>query len=145
MVKINAVFTRNTTKPMRTWTNQDFFNAIYDSVGGKTGLYNKVKIAHNTWAYMSSRNYAVIRFHDTDILTYYRFSNRWCVDIQTGGYVTATTKQRINQFTPQSIRVSQTNFVWYLAQGHHLFGDYALLYPYEETYFKYVDYVPVVF
>lgn len=145
MVKVNAVFTRNTSKPMRSWNNRDFFNAIYDSVGGKTGLYNKVKIAHNTWAYMADYKHAVIRFYQTDILVYYQFSHRWCVDIQTGGYVTATTKQRVNQFTPQSIGVYQSKFVWYLNQGHEPFGDYALLYPYEESYFKYVDYMPVVF
>lgn len=74
----------------------------------------------------------VIRLHDTDIITitgiaYLPDKELYLDDsslsyssiytLNTGGYYTATTKDRLNRYTPHNITVYQKDFDWYVQVG----------------------------
>lgn len=76
----------------------------------------KRKLANNT--YLERRGAAIaVRLHQTDIVT---FSPNGVVTLTSGGWGTATTKERINQFA--STRISQRSSIWYMGDGS-LFYD----------------------
>lgn len=52
-----------------------------------------------------------LRFHRTDILT---FDRNGLVTINTGGWRTVTTKDRLNKFLPEGFHVAQRARQWYL-------------------------------
>lgn len=52
--------------------------------------------------------------HNTTILA---VDNRGLITVNTGGWQTVTTKQRINQMLPDNARIFQDDFVWYWADG----------------------------
>ena len=80
---------------------------------------NGLKIMHNTKA----RRYAntvEIQLHSTDV---YRIEKRHdvgdefahsVITLDSGGYQTVTTKDRMNRFLPLGYRVYQKDFDWYL-------------------------------
>lgn len=74
------------------------------------------KLANNTYAIRRDENIS-IRLHATDIITYFPGGG---FQLNSGGYQTATTKERINRFSP--IRITQKDFTWYLPGGE-LFRD----------------------
>jgi hypothetical protein len=72
------------------------------------------KLAHNT--YLSVDIYAPfteigITYHNTEIVTYY---SNGSVRLNSGGWHTSTTKERINAFTPKGISVWQQLGSWYV-------------------------------
>jgi hypothetical protein len=68
------------------------------------------KITHNTWIVRENdgASYAVV-FHRTKIVRYH-FDGR--IQLNSGGYQTVTTKQRMNRFSP--LKIGQTNFEWFV-------------------------------
>jgi hypothetical protein len=66
------------------------------------------KLANNTYA-RRCEDHIAIRLHDTDIM---RFTPKDVITIDTGGWRTSTTKERINNYTPGPWRVFQRNGVW---------------------------------
>ena len=63
----------------------------------------------------------IIRFYSTDIVT---FDDRF-ITLNNGGYMTVTTKARMNQASNQfglGYQVSQKNFNWYVItpKGKHI-------------------------
>ena len=75
----------------------------------KTGKSKAKKIANNTYRIDNEKN-EVIRFHDTDILTF----ERGFVILNSGGFLTKTTKDRLNKYLPQGVYVYQKDFKWFV-------------------------------
>ena len=71
------------------------------------GKREKRKIANNTYLIKRGENFA-IRLHNTDIITI--TPDGWILN--SGGFRTRTTKQRINDFT--NARVYQEKFEWFI-------------------------------
>ena len=67
------------------------------------------KIDNNTFQYFNSNNEKVIRLHDTDIIV---FNNDGSITLNSGGWQTVTTKDRMNKFT--SLNIYQEKSIWYV-------------------------------
>lgn len=73
------------------------------------------KVSNNTYARLLADGSIRIKYHNTDILI---FHSNGEVEYQTGGWLTSTTKQRLNDFGATGIRISQTKGRWFVyAQG----------------------------
>jgi hypothetical protein len=73
--------------------------------------YDKAKkIANNTFEYWQGKD-RIIRLHDTDII---RFNRRGTVTLNSGGWQTVTTKDRINGFQ-HNCSLLQRKGVWYIS------------------------------
>lgn len=79
--------------------------------GGKNP--NSRKHANNTWIERRGENIAV-RLHNTDVVTY-KPDGGFMLD--TGGWHTVTTKDRINGYAPGRVRVYSDKSVWYAHYG----------------------------
>lgn len=75
------------------------------------------KIDNNTVARLLDNNGVAIKLHDTDIIKY---DNNGTVTLNSGGWKTVTTKERLNKYTQAG--VSQKAGIWYMADGS-LFYD----------------------
>ena len=71
----------------------------------------KRKIDNNTYLEKIDEVF-VIRFYDTDIIVIYPDNTQV---LRTGGYKTATTKNRISKYS--FTRINQDKRVWYLHNG----------------------------
>lgn len=60
----------------------------------------QVKIAHNTTAHFVDKNRIGIRLYYTDVVIISRDN---CYELHTKGYATATTKDRLNGFSPAKV------------------------------------------
>jgi len=83
---------------------------------------NGKPVANNTRLYAHLGSFA-LRLHNTDILLIY--PEGW--QINSGGYHTVTTKQRLNDFGP--VGISQRDFTWYVgtADGDVPFCDWMFV------------------
>lgn len=70
------------------------------------------KVGNNTYAYILSDGSVAIELHGTRVVTIHADDS---VTLNSGGYQTSTTKDRINQYSP--MRVYQKNFTWFLSDG----------------------------
>lgn len=75
------------------------------------------KLANNTYLIRLDGGGLAIRLHQTDIIT---INSDGSYTLNSGGWLTLTTKSRINEFSPASI--NQNKGVWYFADGS-LFTD----------------------
>jgi hypothetical protein len=76
------------------------------------------KLAHNTWAELDDDGSVGIRFHATRILEF-QPDGRFAVD--TGGWRTVTTKQRLNALLPAGYRVHAERFAWKMTTPEGVF------------------------
>jgi hypothetical protein len=77
-------------------------------------LHNRVhkKLANNTYARLEGNN-VIVKLHDTDIIT---FTPRKAI-LNTDGWNTVTTKDRLNRFSP--VFIIQHKSIWYIQQGEN--------------------------
>ena len=75
-------------------------------------------IANNTVKYTLKDGTQIIRLYKTDIIT---FHTDGMIELNTGGYYTRTTKDRLNRFQPFNIH--QKNYVWYVESENLPFYD----------------------
>ena len=80
-------------------------------VHGKTNRQER-KIGNNTYAEIEHDKSISVRLHGTDVV---RFYANGLVKLNSGGWRTHTTKQRINKYSP--VRIFQKNFEWFLSDG----------------------------
>ena len=80
-------------------------------VHGSTNRMQR-KVANNTYARIEQNGDVVFRLHSTDIVTIHPDNT---ATIQTGGWHSHTTKERINRYSP--VRVYQKNWEWFLSDG----------------------------
>jgi len=74
------------------------------------------KIANHTYAQRRAvgpygRETIAIRYHETDVVTY---DSVGCIALNTGGWLTLSTKERINRFTPRCVQVHSQSGRWYV-------------------------------
>jgi hypothetical protein len=60
------------------------------------------KVANNTYVERRSAIAIAVRFHDTDVVTYY---SNGAMSLATGGWYSMSTKDRIDRFTPTGVRI----------------------------------------
>jgi len=93
---------------MNKWEAQTLFCTARNKASGKP-------IANNTRLFKRGNDYAV-RLHDTDVVTIHDDDT---YTLNTGGWRTVTTKERINRFSPASVYTDRK--VWLV--GGSLFED----------------------
>lgn len=80
-------------------------------------------LKRNTVEYFTNSGARVIRLHDTDILVYPEWSRdpTW-FSLDSGGWTTPVTKERMNDSLPQGYSVYSYNGIWYVStpEGKHL-------------------------
>lgn len=76
------------------------------------------KLANNTYLHKLNENEIAVRFHATNIIVIHKDDS---CNLNTGGWQTSTTKNRLNEFSPANI--FQKNGVWYLATDGSSFYD----------------------
>lgn len=83
-----------------------------DYLGGKT----ERPLANNTRIRRRDDNVIVIRLHETDIVEYFprELTNPPAVVLRTGGWMTSTTKERLNSFVPEGFSLWQERGQWTL-------------------------------
>lgn len=69
------------------------------------------KVANNTYAHRIDADNIGIRLHATDVLT---FSRDGAITLNTGGWYTVTTKERLNRFLPAPLAVYSAAGTWHL-------------------------------
>ena len=80
----------------------------YKSITEKLGSRQSRKIANNT--YLKQRGEAIaVMLHETDVVT---FEKNGTIILNSGGWKTSTTKDRINQYSPMI--VNQRKGIWYV-------------------------------
>jgi len=85
-----------------------------DDIMGTTLAVNSKMIAHCTVEYTTKNGEMIIRYQDTDIVTIK--PNRHMI-LNSGGYRTPTTKNRINDHIGTRGSVYQENSIWYYKPG----------------------------
>ena len=80
-------------------------------VNGKTNRKER-KIGNNTYAEIEYDRSISVNLYGTDVV---RFYPNGLVKLNSGGWRTHTTKQRINKYSP--VKIFQKNFEWFLADG----------------------------
>lgn len=91
---------------MRRLTKAELLEGIEDVKFSKIVAYNTIKYKK------TNDNKIYIRFYDTDIIIFYRYY----IILNSGGYNTVTTKNRINEF--QNIGcIRQIDSKWYVTTG----------------------------
>lgn len=78
---------------------------------GKTNRGQR-KVGNNTYAFIETDGTVAIELHGTKVV---RFLTNGLVELNSGGWQTSTTKDRINKYSP--VGVYQKNFEWFLDDG----------------------------
>jgi hypothetical protein len=87
---------------------------------GATDVKSSKRIANNTLKIEYNDGTTAIRLHNTNVVT---FAGKKII-LNSGGWRTSTTKNRINTFSPA--RISQNRGLWYLDNGK-LFYDNCVI------------------
>lgn len=69
------------------------------------------KIDNNTYVELHG-NYVVIRLHKTPILTVKKNDSKFWIN--TNGFMTTTTKARLNKYLPSGYKIFQKQFAWFV-------------------------------
>jgi len=93
-----------------------------ESIEGLINIEKSKKIGNNTYEIIYKNGDKSIRLHYTDILT---FKNNGEIILNSGGWNTNTTKDRLNHYLPSNMFIYQKNFIWYLRinDKDYLFKD----------------------
>lgn len=103
---------------------------------GKT--LERRKLANHTYAIRKSESEIAVRLHDTDIVTFVKGKG---VRLNSGGWRTMTTRQRINNYLPPGTRLEVNRGVWSIVRmtkhmeeggGHHFSYPVADKWLYED-------------
>ena len=78
-------------------------------VRGKSNA-NRRKVGNNTYAEILSDDTVAIKLHSTYVV---KINPNGTYTLNSGGWQTSTTKDRINQYSP--VRVYQRKFEWYIS------------------------------
>jgi len=77
------------------------------------------RLDNNTFEVTYPNGNKAIRYHHTDIITYHPNGN---IIINVNGWLTSTTKERLNNYLPSQWRINQINKIWYLANNSHSYA-----------------------
>jgi hypothetical protein len=89
---------------------------LSDFRGAEAFLRGKTvrKLYHNTWVERDGNDEINVRFHNTVIVAYHRAGG---ATLRTGGWMTVTTKARLNNLVPSGWSVYQKDWDWFLRFG----------------------------
>jgi hypothetical protein len=85
----------------------------YQEAQAELGKRDSRKIGNNTYMRREGEEIKV-KYHNTDIVTY---RSNGDIVLDTNGWMTSTTKERLNKYTPRDVHIWQENSVWYVAAG----------------------------
>lgn len=88
-------------------------------VRGKTNK-DRRKVGNNTYAEILPDGSVGITLHRTCVV---RIHEDGTYTLSNGGWLTSTTKDRINQYSPY--RVFQKNYEWFVSKGEKTFPFYS--------------------
>lgn len=83
------------------------YNEAINILNGRTSR----KLGNNTYLELNDDKSIGVRLHDTQVVVFY---SKYA-QLFTGGWLTQTTKDRINNYSPNYI--SQKNSIWYMSDG----------------------------
>lgn len=95
---------------IRSW---DDANQVWNKKHKRPARNGLIKLHHNTWLRKEGAHY-VVKFHNTDLAFFY---SSGVTVYYHGGYMTATTKERLNNLLPGR-GITQVKGVWYLDYDH---------------------------
>ncbi len=96
----------------------------YEMAITKLGKRYSRKLQNNTYLQKRDNEAIAIRLHDTDIVTLLPNGD---TILNSGGWETATTKNRINDYAP-GIRIFQRDWQWYVCRS----GEWDKTIPFED-------------
>lgn len=76
------------------------------------GKRDRRKVANNTYLFRAADNTIHLRLHETDVVVYH--PNGGGMTLDTGGWFTVTTKDRINAALPGGFRIYSVKGNWFL-------------------------------
>jgi hypothetical protein len=76
------------------------------------------KIANNTRLETRGPDAIAVELHSTDVVTFHRSG---AVSINSGGWQSVTTKERINRYLPAGVSLFQEKHEWYVQDGRAIF------------------------
>jgi hypothetical protein len=85
--------------------------------GVKSPILRSKFLKRNTVEYFTDRGQRIVRLHDTDIVTFPNPDNPYWFILNSGGWRTPTTKDRINAVLPQGVCIYQDRGIWYVRIG----------------------------
>lgn len=94
-----------------TVSHMNLYETLSDKLNGK----DRRKWLNNTFLVASGDDIAVV-LHKTAVVTVHSDSS---MTLDSGGWETNTTKDRINAFLPGGCKLYQENFVWYITTDNH--------------------------
>ena len=98
----------------KTNTTRALSNLTPDGLAGYVGR----KLAHNTYVEQDGDGSIGVRFHATRILTFHPDGS---FTVNTGGYHTVTTKQRLNALMPNGYRIFSERYAWKISTPEGIF------------------------
>lgn len=110
------------------------------------GNRREKKVAHNTWAIRYPDGAVGIKYHSTVIATFFPSNHEVypCgVEFHAGGWMTPTTKTRLNAMLPGRVGLCQHNHRWYywrrnpetMLTEECPYEDNAVIYPDGEVWY----------
>jgi len=83
-------------------------------------------IANNTRVIKRTPTTIAIKLHNTDIITFFENGS---IQLNTDGWKTVTTKDRMSRFLPTGINVYSEKFLWYLSYNkkRYLYEDHMII------------------
>jgi hypothetical protein len=84
----------------------------YKSAQETLGARKSKKLQNNTYLVHGEKESFAVRLHDTEVLTFFPDGS---IILNTDGWLTLTTKDRMNTYLPKGYRILQEKRVWYLA------------------------------
>jgi hypothetical protein len=83
----------------------------YDEAAETLGKRQSRKVGNNTYLRRRDEHTIAVKLHATDVVV---FNSDGTVTLHDGGYLTPTTKDRINTYLPRPYRVYSDRGQWYL-------------------------------
>lgn len=108
---------------VRTWQQADVLlrRRLKDGTGK---LIESRKIANNTYLQRRGPNRIAVKFHNTDVVTYVREPDsidfRWGIELNSGGWLTMSTKDRMNSHIPRPCQVFSRDGRWFVTRAESL-------------------------
>lgn len=92
------------------------FDQLLDLLDSKRTDKDSRKVANNTYVQRRPEGRIAVKLHQTDVLM---FSPNGRIELDSGGWTTPTTKERINRYLPGGYSLVQERGVWYLLDLTH--------------------------
>ena len=85
---------------------------MYNYLSELLGERESKKLLNNTYLVRSGKKIAV-RLHNTDVVTF----TPKTITLNSGGWLTVTTKDRMNKYLPSNVKVFANKGEWFVSQN----------------------------